>query len=109
MEYEMSVNDRLALLPLIPEVSNLLIIRLAKKFREQVGFTEEEQEELEMKIEGNTIKWNKDKEKTKKIVIDDATKEMLKKRVIELNEKGQIDISLFSVLEKFDLIPKEVM
>jgi len=109
IEYEMSVNDRLVILSLLPETGNLLEMRLVNDFVEEIGFSNDEQEELDMKIEVNKIRWNKEKERIKKIIISDEVRELIMRRIIELDKKGMIDVNVFSVIKKFDLIPKEVM
>ena len=60
MEEEMSVQDRLALLAVLPDKGDITTIRIVRVLREALSFSEPEHATLELEVLPDTVRWNPD-------------------------------------------------
>ena len=94
------VNERIRLLGILPEQGNLLTIKIVRALREELSFSEEEHKEFNVKITDDRITWDPSA-KEKEITFGDLAKEMIEKRLRELNEKDELTVADIALWEKF--------
>lgn len=106
MEYELNVNERLLLLNIMPQKGNIVNLRVIKDIVKDVGFSEEEIKEFEIKSTNDgKVMWNSQKAKTKKINLGDTGRGLILNEFKKLNDKNEIPMEYLSFYEK---INKEV-
>lgn len=97
---KVSIPNRLRLLAILPEQGNLLTLKIVRQLREELSFSEEEHKEFEIKTEGNSIRWKLDAEE-KEIEFGEQAKELIDKRLRELNEKDELTLPDLELWEAF--------
>lgn len=96
---KLSIKNRLRLLAILPAQGNLLTLKIVRKLREELSFSEQEHKDFEIKIVDGSIKWKKGVE-DKEIELGDKAKEIVEKRLRELNDKEELtvpDIDLWEI------------
>jgi hypothetical protein len=94
------INERIRLLGILPEQGNLLTIKIVRTLREALSFSEEEHKEFNVQIADDRITWNPDAPE-KEIEFGDMAKEIIEKRLRELNEKDELTVADIGLWEKF--------
>lgn len=97
---ELLVGDRIRLLGILPEAGNLLTIKIVRKLREALSFSEEEHKELKIVAKDDRITWDI-AAKPKEIDIGDQGKEIIEKALRGLNEKDELTVPDVGLWEKF--------
>lgn len=102
MLMELSLKERLILLPLIPEKGNMLEVIASKALVEKISLTAEEIQDLEIKNENEQIFWSAEKERAYvfSIELTDLQKTILKKIATDLDEKGEVNLQNLDLLQK---------
>jgi hypothetical protein len=72
-----SVKERLILLNILPERGDILSLRLTRKFREALSFSEEEHAALQFQELPNQVKWNVAIEQPKEIEVGPKLHEVI--------------------------------
>lgn len=100
MKLELSVADRLSILNLLPEKSDYVTLKIARDLENELSFSDEEIEEWGIVQESTFVRWDKSKAESKGIEIQEATRKMLEKPLIELEKSGSLPKSLLDLFEK---------
>lgn len=99
---ELTTIDRLLLLDVLPRRGDITELRAVRALREELSFSDEEQEKLAFKNEGGgVISWTGDV--VKDVTIGEDAKLLLKLTFADLNaKKAMTDVQLL-VYEKLEL------
>jgi len=101
MEYELTLLERLTLLQALPAQGNFATIRIVRKLREDLSLSEPEHKEYNVVLEDDRIRWDRSKEKPKKVDIGPTSLGIIQKALKELNDKEQLKEEHIPVYEKF--------
>lgn len=100
---QLTVNERMALLALLPEESNYPGVREINKTRMILGLTDEESKELEVVSDGERISWNP--EKALGMIVDlpfgEWMTETIRGVLRELHEEYKLRPEIMTLYEKF--------
>jgi len=75
--------------------------------KENLGFSEEEHKELELRVEGGMMRWNPAKAQDKEIEVGDVAREIIVRRLKEFNEQKVLTEAHLFVIEKFPEVEEE--
>ena len=100
---ELTVSERLLLPNLFPQQSDLVTMRVVTEFKMDVGFTEDEMKDWEMKVEGDRVSWNPEKAQNVEIKIGPSVLSVLEKQVEKLSDDGKITEQMLTLIEKLGL------
>lgn len=104
MKVSLSVLERILLINLLPAESDILTLKVVRKTKDLVGFTEDELKVLEFRNEeknGQVItKWKFDAVEKKSFDIDSKVVEMIADGLKKLNEQKKITENHLSLYEK---------
>lgn len=98
---ELTVLERIALLSVLPGEGNFTTLKIVRKLREDLSFTEEEHKVLNFKQEENSLFWNKDAEVVKDISIGNKATEIIVESLKKLNDSKKLTEQNYSLYEKF--------
>ena len=65
---ELTVWERFKLLQILPERGDYLTLKIVRKMRESLSFSEEEMETYQFKQDGERMMWNPDVPQTKELL-----------------------------------------
>jgi hypothetical protein len=97
----LSVAERLVLLPVLPEQGNLLTIRIVREMREDLSFTEEEMKSLAIRENKGQVVWNVDGEARTDFVFKAQAKKIVLDALKDKDEKGEVTATMISLFDKF--------
>jgi len=104
----LSVQERLLLLEALAGVrGNLAELRILRELKEELSFGEEEHKELELRSVGDMMRWNPAKAKDKEIEVGDVARDIIVRRLKELNEQKVLTEAHLFVIEKFPEVEEE--
>jgi hypothetical protein len=102
---ELSVKERLVLSTILREkqVSDVVTIKIIRKLREELSFSEEEVKSLDIQVEEESgfVKWDDKAEKPKDVEIGEVATQIIKRMLQRLNKEGRIHEDWLEVYEKF--------
>lgn len=97
----LSTFDRLILLNTLPKEGDITTLRIIRKLREDLSFSEEEHKALAFKQEGGKMMWQSEADKLKEVEVGDKAKEIIRNRLKELNEQKKLTEEHLPLYEKF--------
>jgi len=102
---KLSVKERLILLGILPPQGDIASLKIVRKLREDLGFSEKEQKKIKLIIvpgatdqEGG-YRW--DGEIEKDVEIGEKATDIIVKSLTDLSSKGQLHIDQLDLYEKF--------
>jgi len=98
----LSVKERLVLLQAIPpQTGNLTTLRIVRKLREDLSFSEEEHGELGLRVEGGQITWDGEAQKSKEIEIGEVAHQIIVDNLRALNGREALTEDILDIIDKF--------
>ena len=98
---KLNIAERITLMSILPEKSNIVTMRLMQELRTILGFTDEEIREYGIKNDGDKIFWSSDFEK--EIEINQTMTVEIKKRLQEISDKNEVTVQMLPLYEKFEV------
>lgn len=98
---ELGVFDRLILLNILPKEGDFTTLKIVRKMREDLSFTEEEHKALQFQQEDNNIKWQKEVDKPKNINFGEKATDLIVSTLKKLNTEKKLSEQHYSLYEKF--------
>ncbi len=99
---KMTVLERLTLLGTIPQEANYLDMKILRKFRESLSFTEAEQKLLEMRTaEGNKVHWKAENDPNKAVYFGRRMEAIIVESLQKLNQENKLTEAHMSLYEMF--------
>ena len=102
---ELTIFERLILLGVLPKEGNFTTLKIVRKLREDLSFSEEEHKTLNIRQQGDQVFWD-DKDYVKDIAIGEKAVEIVADTLKKLSDSNKLNDQLISVYEKF-VIGKE--
>jgi len=104
----LSVPERLVLLEALAQTQgSLLELKILRELKEELSFNEEEHGEFELRQEGETLRWNPQKAKDKDVEIGDVAREIIVRRLKELDRQKVLTERHLFICEKFPEVEEE--
>ena len=100
---ELTVKERLLLLSILPQEGSFTTIKIIRKLREELSFSEEEHEELGFRESDGKVGWDEGAEKMKEVEIGLKATDVVAAALKELDRKNSLHVDHFSLFEKFVL------
>lgn len=97
---ELTVLDRILLLNVMPAEGDILTLKIVRKLREGLSFTEDEHKALNIVNENGQIKWTPTTE-TKEIEIGPKAMILIAKVLKKLSKEEKLPAQYVDVYEKF--------
>jgi predicted RNA-binding protein with PUA domain len=97
---ELSVLERLILLNSLPAQGDITTIKIVRKLREDLSFSEEEHKALNLRLEGDRTVWNLGTV-PKEVKIGEKGMSVIRKALMDLNANKQLHSDHLDVYEKF--------
>jgi hypothetical protein len=102
---KLNVNERFAILGLLPKEGNFLTLKIIREQKELLSFSDDEVKEYEFTVNGDNVNWNIEKEKKeigeKDIKITNTCKDIIIAKLKELDQKNKLAENYFTIYEKF--------
>lgn len=101
MNAELTIDDRFAILEILPSRGNFATAKLVRELLEQLSLTEAEIKEYKVKQVDSQITWE-NASKTKEMEFGEFATELIKNALIKLNEEKKLDVQRhYSIYEQF--------
>jgi hypothetical protein len=97
---ELGILERISLMNILPVEGDVVTVRILKKLRADLGFTEEELKEYEIKSEDNRVTWKEDGYKAD-ISIGEKATDIIKSAFKKLDREGKIREEMLPLYEMF--------
>jgi len=98
---KLNVLERLLLLNLLPAEGSYTNLKLMRKAKENLSFTEEENGLLEFKQEADQVRWADNAVEDKEIDIGEIVTQIIVKKLKKLNDEEKLKSEHESLYEKF--------
>jgi len=99
---KLTVAERLTLLGTIPQEGNYLDMKILRKFRESLSFTEAEQKLLEMRApEDGRVYWEQEKDPNKAVYFGRRMEAIIVESLQKLNQENKLTEAHMSLYEMF--------
>jgi hypothetical protein len=98
---QLTVMERLVLLSILPREGNFTTLRLMRKLREDLSFSEEEHKLLGFIQEGDRVKWNLQADVVKNFDFGDVVIETITNQLKKLDKENKLSEDSFTLYEKF--------
>lgn len=96
---ELSILERINLLNVMPVEGDLVSMRVVKKLRDDLGFSEEEIKSNQITSEDNQIKW-RETGYTKEVSVGEKAVEVIKAAFEKLDQAGKFREDLIPLYDK---------
>ena len=98
---QVTVLERIALLNLLPREGNILTVRTIRDLKKKLEFTESDIKTLDLKPEGQMIRWSHEKEFELTVEFTDGESGIIKAELKRLDEEKKLTADHISLYEKF--------
>jgi len=98
---KLQVVDRITLLNILPEKGDFLTLKIVRKLREELSFSEDEIKILSLKSDGGRVTWDQTKDSMKDVTIGERATDLIVETLKKLNEKKELNQQLFGLYEVF--------
>ena len=99
---KLNVSERLLLLNLLPATGNITSIKLLRKAKEELSFTEKENKDFGFVQDGEMLQWNPGMGGVEKdITIGEIISEVIRAELKKLDEEKKLTDQHISLYEKF--------
>jgi hypothetical protein len=98
---ELDVWERLRLLYSLPEKGDFVTLKIVRKMREDLSFSEGEIADLQFRKDGDRMMWNPNATVRKEFQFGPKATEIIVEALKELSEAKALDAQLLILFEKF--------
>ena len=98
---KLSVRERLVLLSVLPQEGNFITLKVVRKLREGLSFSEEELKQYKFVQDKGRVTWDDSVEQSKAIEIGTQAKIIIQDALKKLNEDKKLKDEHFTIYEKF--------
>jgi hypothetical protein len=93
--------DRLILLNILPKEGDFTTLKIVRKLREDLSFTEAEHKALQFDQADGNVKWKTEGDIPKEITIGEKATDLIVSTLKKLNTDKKLSEQHFSIYEKF--------
>jgi len=97
----LSVFERLILLNIMPKEGDITTIKIIRKLKDDLSFSEEEHTALQFKNEDGQIMWKEDADIQKEIEIGEKASDIIAEALKSLNKAKKLTEAHISIYERF--------
>jgi len=98
---KVGVFDRLILLNILPKEGDFMSLKIVRKMREDLSFSEEEHKALQFKQDEGNIQWKQEADLPKEIHFGEKAKDIIVEVLKKLNDDKKLTDQHFSLYCKF--------
>ncbi len=98
---KLNTFERLILLNILPKEGDFTTLKIVRKLRESLSFSEAEHKALQFKQEGEQVKWLVEGEIEKDIVIGEKATDIIVETLKKLDTAKKLKDEHYSLYEKF--------
>lgn len=99
---QLSVFNRLILLNILPKEGDFTTLKIVRKMREDLSFTEEEHKSLQFKFEDNgTVKWNNQANIVREVNFGEKATDIIVDVLKKLDKEKKLKEEHYELYEKF--------
>lgn len=98
---KLEVGERLVLLSILPVEGDFTTLKIVRKLRESMSFSEEEHKALKLKQDGGVFTWEPRPESAKDIHIGEKAKDIIQGSLKKLNDEKKLRDEHFTLYERF--------
>jgi hypothetical protein len=101
---ELNTFERVMLLNILPAEGDLTTLRIVRKLREDLSFSEEEHKELELnQDETGKVTWRSDKDKNKEVEIGAKALGVIRSALDRLNKEKKLRDYHLGLCDRFEV------
>ena len=106
---ELTVRERLVLLGMLPKEANFITLRLMRVLKEDLSFSDDENEKLKFVQQGESLKWNEKvaDELVKEMEVGETMMNLIVKQLKDMDSTSKLTADHFTIYEKFVEKPQE--
>jgi hypothetical protein len=93
--------ERLVLLNILPSEGDFTTLKIVRKLRESLSFSEAEHKALQFKQEGEQIKWLTTGETEKEVIIGEKATDIIVETLKRLDKEKKLKNEHYGLYEKF--------
>lgn len=97
----LTVAERIVLLGILPREGNYLTLKIVRKLRESLSFTEEEHQKYRLRQEEGRILWDVAVEQEAEVPIGEKASDIVVEALKRLDKEGKLTDQDFTLYEKF--------
>ena len=97
----LTVKERLLLFQLLPNEGDILSLRMVRKLREDLSFSDEENAALQFKIDGPSYNWDHTAATTKEVEIGPKANALIAEALKRLSDARKLSIDHVDLWDKF--------
>jgi len=98
---ELGVGERLVLLSVIPQEGNFTTLKVIRRLRESLSFSEEEHKQYKFVQQENIVTWDDKVEQVKEIELGEKATDIIVGALKDLDRQKKLKDEHFSLYEKF--------
>ncbi len=100
---ELTVGERLLLLDILPVQGSMVTLRIVRELREALSFDEAEHVTLNLREDGNIVRWDTAQAQDKEIPIGPKAMDLIRTRIKELSEDNALRLDHLPLCDKFEV------
>jgi hypothetical protein len=97
----LSVFERLILLNIMPKEGDITTLRIIRKLKDDLSFSEEEHAALELKNDNGNIAWKSEADIPKEIEIGEKAADIISDSLKKLNKEKKLTESHIPIYDRF--------
>jgi hypothetical protein len=98
---ELSVFERLILLNILPKEGDFTTLKIVRKLREDLSFSESEHTALQFKQDGGNVQWKQEGDVPVEISIGEKATDLIVEVLKKLDKEKKLQESHFTLYERF--------
>ena len=98
---ELNVWERFKLLQVLPERGDYITLKVLRRLREDLSFSEEEMETYQFKQDGERVMWNPEVPQGKEFAFGPKATEIIVEALQGVEKREMLDNALLVLFEKF--------
>jgi len=98
---ELSVFDRLILLNILPKEGDFTTLKIVRKLREDLSFSEDEHKALEFNQDGGNVQWKQAGDVPKDITIGEKATDLIADVLKKLDKEKKLQEQHLTLFERF--------
>lgn len=97
----LTVAERVSLLGILPEQGDFVTLKIVRKLREELSFSEEEIKILNLVSQDGQVRWEGEKDPNKDVQIGEKATDVIVEVLKKLNNDKKLIQQQYSLYEKF--------
>ena len=98
---ELTVLDRILLFGMLPKEGDITTVRIVRKLREDLSFSDEEQKTFEITTKDDKVTWNPQTVASKEIVIGTKAQALIVSALEQMSENKKLTADFIQLYDRF--------